>query len=319
MMSSDQTTRKGRIFISHRFADKPIADVIRRNLERWGFDDIYQAGGPGAGPRVGDSLTDELRAALEDVDLVILVYTFTDEDWSWCMWECGLATHPRQADATRVVLFRCSKYDSPRQFAQQVNVDVDIEGIRNFTKQLHRDEGFFKGRPAYRPRLSDEGLEALSKDFYEDLRSVIPSGQKEERYRWDRFTLKLEPPADRLNLETNDDEVVNLIQSELFVTQPFGNALAHFGYANLEGNLKLSDLIGRWTEETRDRENVSNEWIKGLCLEIQRAIRAYPAEPTWQELNSVMFSSISYYPVLNHVRVLPDGSTEFDVYFYVVR
>jgi hypothetical protein len=316
MMSSEQ---KPRIFISHRFDDKPIADVIRRNLARWGFDDIYQAGAPGAGPRVGDSLTDELRDVLEDVDLVILVYTFTDEDWSWCMWECGLATHPRQANATRVVVFQCSRYDSPRQFAQQVNVEVDTEGIRNFTKQLHRNEDFFRGRPPFRPRLSDEDLEDLSRDFYEDLRPVIPTGQREERYRWDRFTLKLEPPADRLNLETSQDEVVNLIQSELFVTQPFGNALAHFGYANLEGDLKLSDLVERWTDVTRERENVSKEWIKGLCLEIRRAIRAYPAEPNWQELNSIMFSSMSYYPVLNHVRVLPDGSMEFDVYFYAVQ
>jgi len=85
-MSSEQNPR---IFLSHRFADKPIADVIRRNLARWGFDDIYQAG-----PRLGDPLTDELRDVLEDVDLVILVYTVTDEEWSWCMWECGLATHP---------------------------------------------------------------------------------------------------------------------------------------------------------------------------------------------------------------------------------
>ena len=313
------TEQKPRIFISHRFDDKSIADVIRRNLARWGFDDIYQAGAPGSGPRVGDSLTDELREVLEDVDLVILVYTFTDEDWSWCMWECGLATHPRQANATRVVVFQCSRYDSPRQFAQQVNVDVDIEGIRNFTKQLHRNEDFFRGRPAFRPRLSDEDLDDLSQDFYEDLRPVIPTGQREERYRWDRFTLALEPPTDRLNLEVSEDEVVNLIQSELFVTQPFGNALAHFGYANLEGDLKLSNLVERWTSVTRERENVSKTWIKGLCLEIRRAILAYPAEPNSQELNSVMFSSMSYYPVLNHVRVLPDGSMEFDIYFYAVK
>jgi hypothetical protein len=31
-MSSEQ---KPRIFISHRFDDKPIADVIRRTLARW--------------------------------------------------------------------------------------------------------------------------------------------------------------------------------------------------------------------------------------------------------------------------------------------
>jgi hypothetical protein len=50
-MSGEQ---KPKIFIGHRFADKPIADVINIHLARWGFDedDIYQAGAPGAGPRV---------------------------------------------------------------------------------------------------------------------------------------------------------------------------------------------------------------------------------------------------------------------------
>jgi hypothetical protein len=80
--------------------------------------------------------------------------------------------------------------------------------------------------------------------------------------------------------------MVNLVSSELFVTQPFGNALAYFGYANLEDDLKLSALIARWTQETQNRENIPNDWIKGLCLEIRRAIDAYPAEPKWQKLNS---------------------------------
>jgi hypothetical protein len=320
-MSSEPKSQP-KIFISHRFADRPIAEVIHSTLTRWGVDDIYQAGAPGAGPRIGQPLSDELREELEEVDLVILVYTFSDEDWSWCMWECGLATQPRKADATRVVVFRCSAYDAPRQFVQQVNVDVNIDGIRDFTKQLHRNEDFFKGlgRP-WRAQLSDKTIEDLSKDFYEDLRPVIPTGRREERYRWDRFTLKLEPPADRLNLEMNDDdedEVVRQIQSELFVTEPFGNALEHFGYADLEDDMKLSDLVGRWTGVTRERENVSKEWIKGLCLEIRRAIANYPAMPTWHRLSSVRFSNYSYFPVLNHVRVLPDGSMEFDVYFYAV-
>jgi TIR domain len=309
-----------KIFISHRLADKPIADVIRNNLRRWGFNDVYQAGAPGAGPRVGESLPDELRDALDQASLVILVYTFTDEDWSWCMWECGLATHPRETDATRVIVFRCSKYDTPRLFAQQVMVDVEPEGVRNFTRQLHRNEDFFKGLgKAYRPALSDEDLEYLSSALYNELKPVIPPGKREERYRWDRFTLKLEPPVDRLNFETNENVMCEQIQSELIVTRPFGNALLHFGYANLEGGLKLGDLVERWTDQTQDRENVSKDWIIALCLEIRRAIDAYPAEPSWQPLNSVSFSRTSYFPVLNHMRVLPDSSMEFDIYFYAVK
>lgn len=294
--------------------------MIRTHLARWGFDDIYQAGAPGTGPRVGEPLSDELKGALHEVALVILVYTFADEDWSWCMWECGLATH----DATHLVVLRCSKHDTPRLFAQQVMVDVDIDGLHNFTAQLHRDEEFFPGMPAYRPTIADKTLRELSSAFYEDLRPVIPAGQREERYRWDRFTLKVEFAANRLreqlSKERDQDIVCELIQSELVVTRPFGNALKHFGYdTTLEGSLKLRDLVGRWTEETRDRENVSTGWIKGLCLEIQRAILAFPAEPIWLQVKSVVYDHASYYPVLNHMRVLPDGTMEFDVYLYAAH
>jgi hypothetical protein len=125
--------------------------------------------------------------------------------------------------------------------------------------------------------------------------------------------------VDRFSFETNEDELCKQIQSALVVTQQFGNALRHFGYANLEGGLKLSDLVERWAQETQDCENASNAWIKGLCLEIRRAIDAYPAEPSWQQLNSVYFNRTSYYPVLNHMRVLPDGSMEFDVRFYTAN
>jgi CheY-like chemotaxis protein len=172
----NQAKQSQRILISHRAADQPIAEVIRKNLSSWGFDDIHQAGTPEARPRVGEFLPDELTEAFDDVDLVILVYTLADEDWSWCMWACGLATRPQQPDATRVVVFRCSRYDAPRHFAQQVIVDVDIDGIHNFTKQLYRNDDFFKGRPAYRPRIADANLQYMSKVFYEDLRSVIPDG-----------------------------------------------------------------------------------------------------------------------------------------------
>jgi hypothetical protein len=321
-MSSDpesQPRTDPKIFISHRFADRTIADVIYSTLTKWGINHIYQAGAPAAGPRFGAPITNELIEALAGVDLVILVYTFSDEDWSWCMWECGLATQPQEPDATRVVVFRCSTYEAPRQFVLQLNVDVDFDSIRDFTKQLHRNEDFFQGLGrAFRPDVPDGILDDMARDFYEALTPVIRTGQKKERYRWDRFTLKLEPPTDRLNLEMNEDEVVRLIQSELFVTEPFGSVLEHFGYGDLEGDLKLSDLIARWTKETRDRENVSNDWIKGLCLEILRAIGNFPAKPTWHELNSARLSEYSYYPVLNHVRVLPDGLMEFDVYFYAV-
>lgn len=306
---------KPRIFISYRFDDSGIANAIRKHLARWGFDDIYQAGVPGDGPRVGEALSEELKEAVHGVALVILVYTFADEDWSWAMWECGLATH----EGTHVVVFRCGS-DTPKPFAQHVMVDVDMGSIRNFTEQLHRNESFFPGWPAHRPTISDQDLDEVSTDFYNDLLPVIPAGRREERYRWDRFTLTAtDGLKDRLNNETDEDTLCNLVQAEMVIARPFGSALKHFGYdAPLDG-LTLSHLVERWTNETRDRENAPNDWIRRLCLEIQRAIWAFPAEPSWLPLNSVVHNRASYYPVLNHMRVLPDGQMEFDVYFYAAH
>ena len=87
--------RESKIFISHRFADKAIADVVRQHLGIWGFDTaIFQASAPGLGPRAGENITDELKEALCNSKLVILLFTTTDYDWAYCMWECGLAHTP---------------------------------------------------------------------------------------------------------------------------------------------------------------------------------------------------------------------------------
>jgi hypothetical protein len=309
-----------KIFISHRFADQAIADVIANNLRRWGCDDIFQAGAPGSGPQPGGSLPNELKEALHASKLVILVYTLADEDWSWCLWECGLATHPIKFD-TRTVVFLCGKNSQPKPLVDLVMVKADAASIRDFTTHFHRKEDFFPGEPALRPAISDQTLDDLSRTFYQELAQVLPLGEREERYRWDCFTLTLQRSlAETLKNETNETSLLDSLQDTLLVADdplPFGDALRHFGYANFEPNLRLRDLVERWTYETQSRARPA-DWIIGLSREIVRAIRNQPAKPEWQQLNSVVFPDLSLYPVLNHMRVLPDGSMEFDIYLYNV-
>lgn len=308
---------ESKIFISHRFADREIADIVRRHLGGWGFDnEIFQASAPGHGPAAGAAITDELKKALEEAKLFLLTFTLADHDWSYCMWECGLATHPRNLN-TRTIVLQCNLHDSPKTFEGQVLVRVDPEGIKNFVTQLHRDENFFPGEPAYRPDITDDTINYYSESFYRDLEGVIPKGMHEERHRWDFLTLHMtQAQIEALVGDGDRDAAMRTLPKECAVTYSFGEALKHFGYANIEPNLTLHKLIERWDIATRGRDNRSEEWIRELSSEIFRAMENSPANPEWKDFNSAFYKGSWFHPVLNHVSVLPDGSMEFQIYLY---
>src|SRR5262245_18447066 len=99
------------IFISHKHADSAIASVISSFLREktLGKIDVFQSSDNRfQWPKFGDNINEELRKTLWNADALILVYTSADNDWSYCMYECGIATHPGSPD-TRVIVFQCGK------------------------------------------------------------------------------------------------------------------------------------------------------------------------------------------------------------------
>lgn len=306
-----------KIFLSHRHDDKNIADVVRKHLGRWAFDSnqVYQSSAPGLGVTVGDNIFEELKSALYNAKLVILIYTCADEDWSFSMWECGLATHPVKVD-TRTVVFQCNPHNKPKVFEGQLLVRVDEQGISNFTTQFFREENFFPGEEALRPDITDETLRDYSTEFFNDLSAVLPVCQPEERYRWDFLTLRLSH-AELIDLQALEEDVAISKLPELSqVKRGFGEALKHFGYANFEPGLRLNDLIERWGQSTANRENTQTDWIEELLAEMYRAINNRPANAEWKKMSSAFYDKFEFHPVVNHVRIDGDGSMEFDVYLY---
>ena len=171
-MSSEQ---KLRIFISHRFDDKLTADVIRRTLARWGFDDIYQAGAPGSGPRVGDSLTDELRDVLERRRPGNPRLTFTDAlpghslrrprshqaptAVGRCVARTGHrvehhhqgARHPRQGNARERFASKRTNYEN---FARRLREERELElPLFEQVQRRHNVSGFFRVQRLLEPPL----------------------------------------------------------------------------------------------------------------------------------------------------------------------
>ena len=100
-MAIDST--KPVVFISHKHSDSPIAETIAKFVKNKsaGNARVHLSSSPDfEGPRFGQPINTELKHALGESDLVILVYTDEREDWSWCMWECGVAVDPTEQHVT---------------------------------------------------------------------------------------------------------------------------------------------------------------------------------------------------------------------------
>ena len=114
------------VSVSHKHSDWEIAETIARFVKKnsAGKVRVHLSSSPDFdGPRFGRPLNDELKHALAAAEAVILVFTNEAEDWSYCMWECGVATNPNDERPTSVVVVQCSA-DEPKVFRDQLRVDA---------------------------------------------------------------------------------------------------------------------------------------------------------------------------------------------------
>ncbi len=307
------------IFISHRHDDKPIADVFNRHFQLWGIsqNEIFQSSDQRGGLAIGDTLTEGLRAALSKARMVLLIYTSQEKDWSWCMYECGVATNPDDnTQSTKVIVFRTGQ-DVPAVFKDKIVFGIDKEDIAKFTTQFHTKEGFVIEGETFAKDTAQHILDEKGTALYEDLKD-LKTGKKEERYRWDFFTLRLDQDTlPTIQDEDNLDRKIEIIMNAATVRRDFGEALKHFNYQPNTRGLKLINLINRWKDEmSSEMDETAQKWVRELCIEMNRATKNQPSKPTWDLMKSRHYPDWWFYPVVNHVRVETDGSIEFDIYMY---
>ncbi len=302
-----------KIFISHRHADKKIADVFTKHLTYWGLarKEIFQSSAAGQGAEIGRSLTDQLKKAVHESKVVFLIYTFKEADWSYCMWEAGLA---EGVESTNIIVIQC-KPETPKLFRDKVNVKLEEEGIRAFVKDFHTRADFFPGQPAYKPDLDEQALKKRSGDLYKELVEVIPHGGHEPRYRWDYLVLQLSADAIKRLKEGDYDQSVDIVKKEGIVIDAWGEALKHFGFDSGEPGLHFGILALRWKENYGEEPDT---WIEQLCAEIKRVAENRSAECNWDKMRSIFHKDWYFYPILNLAHIHPDGGMDLDIYLYRV-
>jgi CBS domain-containing protein len=169
------------IFVSHKHSDREIAETLGRFIRdrSAGNVRVHLSSSPDfEGPRFGQPLNAELKRALAESDLVILVYTTDTEDWSYCMWECGVATDPTDEHPTSVVVVQCTS-DEPTPFGDQLRVDArNLESVQAFVKSLLTTTDLFSRRDAAITGFSAESrdVQDFAAELHTKFADVLPSG-----------------------------------------------------------------------------------------------------------------------------------------------
>jgi hypothetical protein len=313
------------LFLSHRHRDNAIATVIREFIDTRtaGAIRVFQSSSATVdGPRIGRQLDKELVASLWEAGVVILLYTMPDHDWSWCMWECGVATHPRDDD-TRTILFQCAGA-APPLFAGEVRVNLrDIVDVQKFTNELLTSPDFFPriGRALTRFQPNSPAVIQAAQDLYERLKNVLPSVDVEPEQDW--------PPYPFIRLELSKEDVdsicsaraeerlkttMGLVGSNALVTAADIEAERLFGIRGLSERTRLEKVVASWKERSPTPES---KWYDALCSQIaDAALNAFPSQ-IWELMRGAEARDRTWYaPSLIRVRRIPlRRCMEFDVYF----
>lgn len=330
-MSADaQPAREERIqrsqpllFISHRHADREIADVVRDfiTLRSGGDVVVYQTSSSEAqAPKIGRNVNSEIRDALWKAEVLVLIYTSRQHDWDYCMWECGVATHTESED-TSVIVLQCGSH-LPRVFADQVAVDIrDLEKVRRFVNAFLTDPGFFPGRSEAVTRFqsNDANVARAAQALYENLQGVVrpdDDGQVEEWHAMPFMQLELTANQVLQITEEQDDQKAQLLTLRLLMDASV-----------LTADVKAAELFGRPTLPVGEsfgqilprtvRKGQPPDWLIGMAEQMTRAAQWNYPGVRWGLMRSANENDGTWYsPVLTHVRRFPSKAMQFDIHFH---
>jgi hypothetical protein len=102
------STDKPLLFISHKHVDHEVATALADFIkDHTGAQvRIHVSSNPDyQGPAAGRVINQALRETLWQTEALILVYTSADQDWSYCLWECGVATNRGRPE--NIIVLQC--------------------------------------------------------------------------------------------------------------------------------------------------------------------------------------------------------------------
>ncbi len=312
---------KPMIFISHKHSDRAIATVVRSFIteQSSGNVRVFQSSdAEGLGPRIARHLVTELRDALWEASMVILIYTTPDKDWGYCMWECGVAMLPGSPD-TRITVLQCAD-TTPDVFDGQVHVNARQKtSVERFVREFMTDPNFLphstQAITGY--EKSNPKVQSTSDKFFGDLQAVLPVDIGAEWPAHPFLQLQLTysslKPITDAPPEERAPTARKTVMSDAQISDADKYAQALFGMAAFEPNLRLDTLHAAWRAAC---PSASDAWLDCLSDQVGRAAQWQFPVLRWTPMTAVGDRGL-YAPVVTRVRKVPSlFSMQFDVYFY---
>ncbi|MFN0124346.1 MAG: hypothetical protein ACKV2V_27925 [Blastocatellia bacterium] len=149
-----------RIFISHKMpTDTPLAQEIGAKLALYAGNQIRVTH---AGKfRYGENWRERIQEELEQAHILILLYTDPDEDWGFCLYECGFFRYSMAADQRKQLITFCRRGDQISEALKEFNaVVMGEDAIRKLLEDIYLRDPW-----KISPELSPEVLRATAADI----------------------------------------------------------------------------------------------------------------------------------------------------------
>jgi hypothetical protein len=162
------------IFISHKMpTDTPIAEAIGSNLALYAGTHISITH---AGKfRYGEKWREKIEQELDKADWLIFLATGQNEDWGFCLYECGyfMSTMNRADGSRKRLTTFCRKGDKVQGALQPFNaLEISVEAVEKLLKEIYVAPPY-----AFNPALPPDLLRKTASDIV----TVFEGGERVER------------------------------------------------------------------------------------------------------------------------------------------
>ena len=337
-MSAADRERRRVVFVSYKHEDQEIADTLADHLIALAGEklDVVVSNHPDLkGLTFGGNLTEELKDRLQVTEVFFFIYTGKGKDYSWCMYEAGLATSPKSVKGTRIIVFSLVDY-VPSVFEGKVVVHAkQLAELKKLLTNFCVQSDFFPGE--HGALFDDTGIiRGAASSKAEELHAALSHKfdlERREVPRWPSLVIEMNKESleifkemfekkEReifLNLTKPQEEVDFFLQHALVIHSEVGGSNM-FNWTWQEGAREpLAKLRSNWLKAREQRVDVAiaenTPWDLVLAKEVYNICQSVPPSPDWSSFLDLSDRSSTrwLYPLISTSFINRDGSREFRI------